>query len=131
MNLLLDTHTFLWYYSGSTELSQKARQAIEHPGNIFFVSVASLWEIAIKNSLGKLDLDAPLPVFFQDVLQKGFSLMPIDLAHILQSATLSFHHRDPFDRVIIGQALSENMPIVTKDLLFQPYRLSSGLQIIW
>ncbi len=131
MNLLLDTHTFLWYYSGSMELSQKARQSIEHPENNFFVSVASLWEIAIKNSLGKLDLDAPLNTFFQDVIQKGFYLMPIDPAHILLSATLPFHHRDPFDRIIIGQALAENMTVVSKDPFFEPYGRSSGLEIIW
>jgi len=131
MNLLLDTHAFLWYYSGSSELSSNARLAIENPENIFFVSVTSLWEIAIKNSLGKLDLDAPLTVFFQDVVQKGFPLMPIDLSHILQSATLPWHHRDPFDRIIIGQALAENMSLVSRDALFEPYGPSSGLRVIW
>jgi len=80
--------SFLWYYTGSSsDLSQNARLAIEKPGDHFFVSIVSLWEIAIKNSLGKLDLEAPLNIFFQDVIQKGFNLMPIDLAHIVQSAT--------------------------------------------
>ena len=131
MNLLLDTHAFLWYYTGNPELSQNARQAIADPANDFFVSVASLWGIAIKNSLGKLDLDAPLEVFFKDVVQKGFNLMPLDLAHILQSASLPFHHRDPFDRIIIGQAVAEHMAVVSKDPLFQPYCQNSGLQIVW
>jgi PIN domain nuclease of toxin-antitoxin system len=118
MTLLLDTHTFLWYYTGSPELSQHAKNTIERPENDFFVSMASLWEIAIKNSLGKLDLDAPLDIFFQDIVAKGFNLIPIDLSHLLQSAVLPFHHRDPFDRLLIGQSLAEKMPIITKDSLF-------------
>lgn len=131
MNLLLDTHTFLWYYSGVSDLSPKARQVIENPSNNFFVSVVSLWEIAIKNSLGKLDLDASLDAFFKDIVNKGFRIMPIDLAHILQSSTLPFHHRDPFDRLLIGQAIAEQMSLVTKDSFFERYCLSSGLQIVW
>lgn len=131
MNLLLDTHTFLWYYSGSSILSQNARLAIENPANDFFVSMASLWEISIKNGLGKLELDAPLDAFFKDVVLKGFNLMPIDPSHILHSATLPSHHRDPFDRIIIGQTLAEQMVVVTKDAQFEPYCLSSGLQVIW
>ncbi|MBC7776725.1 MAG: type II toxin-antitoxin system VapC family toxin [Phycisphaerae bacterium] len=131
MNLLLDTHAFLWYYSGSSNLSTKARFAIENPENDFFVSMASLWEISIKNGLGKLDLDAPLDTFFKDIVLKGFNLMPIDPSHILQSAALPSHHRDPFDRIIIGQALAEQMPVVTKDSLFEPYCQSSELQLIW
>lgn len=131
MNLLLDTHAFLWYYSGSSNLSQTARLAIENPANDFFVSMASLWEISIKNSLGKLDLDASLDTFFKDIVLKGFNLMPIDPSHILQSASLPPHHRDPFDRIIIGQALAEQMAVVTKDSLFEPYCVNSGLQLIW
>lgn len=131
MNLLLDTHVFLWHYTGASELSQDAKDAINKPENDFFISVASLWEIAIKNSLGKLDLDAPLDVFFQDIVAKGFNLLPIDLSHLLYSATLPFHHRDPFDRLLIGQSIAEKMPIVTKDLLFQPYCSTSGLLTIW
>ncbi len=104
---------------------------MEKPEHYFYVSVASLWEISIKNSLGKLEIDAPLEIFFKDVLHKGFNLLPIELSHILQSATLPFHHRDPFDRIIIAQSLAEQMPIITKDLLFEPYCASSGLQIIW
>jgi PIN domain nuclease of toxin-antitoxin system len=131
MNLLLNTHAFLWYYSGSSNLSQNARLAIENPANGFFVSMASLWEISIKNGLGKLDLDAPLDTFFQDIVQKGFNLMPIYPSHILQSAAFPSHHRDPFDRLIIGQALAEQISVVTKDSLFESYCESSGLQIIW
>lgn len=131
MNYLLDTHTFLWYYSGAPHLGQAAKLALEHPANTFFVSIVSIWEIAIKNSLGKLDLDAPLSVFLQDVVQKGFNLMPIDLVHILQSTMLPFHHRDPFDRLLIGQALAENLILVSKDPAFDAYSESSGLKLIW
>jgi len=131
MNLLLDTHSFLWYYKGVSDLSTNALHLIESPENDFFISVVSLWEIAIKNSLGKLGLNAPLGDFFKDVVQKGFNLMPIDLSYILQSAAFPFHHRDPFDRLIIGQSIVEKMPVVTKDALFDPYGLSSNLQVIW
>ncbi len=131
MNLLLDTHSFLWYYKGASDLSTDALHLIESPENDFFISIVSLWEIAIKNSLGKLELDATLSTFFKDVVQKGFNLMPIDLSHIVQSAALPFHHRDPFDRLIIGQAIVEKMPVVTKDALFEPYCLSANLQLIW
>ncbi len=130
MNLLLDTHVFLWHYSGVDEISQNAKDAIDRPDNDFFISMASLREIAIKNSLGKLDLDASLEIFFQDVVAQGFNLLPIDLSHLLQSAALPFHHRDPFDRLLIGQSIAEKMPIVTKDALFQPYCSTSGLLTI-
>jgi len=131
MNLLLDTHAFLWYYSGSSDLSKTAKEAIENPENNFFVSIASFWEIGIKTSLGKLELDASLEVLFKDVVDKGFYLMPIDLPHILHSSLLPLHHRDPFDRLLVGQSLTEKMPIVSKDSLLEPYCKSSGLKVIW
>ncbi len=93
--------------------------------------MASLWEISIKNGLGKLDLDAPLDTFFKDIILKGFNILPIDPSHILQSAALPIYHRDPFDRLIIGQALAEQMLIVTKDSLFEPYCINTTLQIVW
>lgn len=110
---------------------RKCKSAIGRSENNFVISVASLWEIAIKNSLDKLDLEAPLDIFFKDVVTKGFQLLPIDPAHILRSATLPLHHRDPFDRLLIGQSLAEAMPIITKDALFVPYCSTSGLQVIW
>lgn len=131
MNLLLDTHTFLWYYMGAPNLGRNTLSVIEDPTNDFFVSVATIWEIAIKNSLGKLELNAPLGVFLQDVVQKGFNIMPIDLSHILQSSMLPFHHRDPFDRIIIGQAIAEKMVLVSADTLFEPYCSTSGLKTMW
>ena len=127
MNLLLDTHSFLWYYKGVSDLSTNALHLIESPENDFFISVVSLWEIAIKNSLGKLGLNAPLGDFFKDVVQKGFNLMPIDLSHILQSAAFPFHHRDPFDRMLVSQALVENFVIVTKDAAIKEY----AVKTIW
>jgi PIN domain nuclease of toxin-antitoxin system len=131
MKLLLDTHAFLWYYSGSPNLSQFARGVIENPSNVFFTSMASLWEISIKNSLGKLQLDAPLNIFYEDIIDQGFKVLPIDISHILQAASLPFHHRDPFDRLLIGQALSEGMALISKDTVFPPYVETSGLQIHW
>lgn len=131
MNLLLDTHAFLWFYSGSPELSLNAKNIIEHPENDFFVSIASFWEITIKHSMGKLNLDASLDVFFTDVLNKGFNILPIDFQHLLQHSSLPLHHRDPFDRIIIGQAIAERMPVITCDSLFSTYTESTPLTIIW
>jgi PIN domain nuclease of toxin-antitoxin system len=131
MNFLMDTHTFLWYYSGSPDMSKNAMNLFDDKENNFVVSIASLWEIAIKSSLGKLKLEAPLSLFFQDILDKGFNLLPIHHTHILQSSYLPFHHRDPFDRLLIGQAIAENIPIITMDHLFEPYCQSSGLITIW
>lgn len=131
MNLLLDTHTLLWFYSGAPELSEKARNTIEDSGNDFFVSMASLWEISIKTSIGKLEISAPLPDFFNDLFSKGFRILNIAPSHILRSAIIPFHHRDPFDRLLIGQALFEKMPLISKDSVFEPYVSSSGLKLIW
>lgn len=95
MNLLLDTHTFLWFIMGSANLSGKARALIEDPSNKSLLSVASLWEMAIKVSLGKLILS----VLFDDVVQQlslnGVGLLNISTAHVSLVATLPFHHRDP------------------------------------
>ena len=122
MKLLLDTHMFLWFIMGSALLSADTRALIEDEKNRKFISVASLWEIAIKSSIGKLSLSAPFDQLIpQQLSLNGFELLPIEVSHLAAVTTLPFHHRDPFDRLLIAQALAENMPIVSSDPAFDTY----------
>jgi PIN domain nuclease of toxin-antitoxin system len=128
MNLLLDTHTFLWFIEGSVQLSATARKLIDDLANQSFVSVASVWEIAIKVSTGKLILHQPFEEFIPNQLtNNGFELLNIELGHTNLIATLPFHHRDPFDRMLIAQALHEQMPIIGSDAAFDAY----GVTRLW
>jgi len=128
MRLLLDTHSFLWFITDDPKLSGRARESIEDPGNAILLSMASMWEMAIKASLGRLQLARPFGVLMPDQLQQNMiELMPIELHHVVQVASLPFHHRDPFDRLIVAQALIERIPIVGVDGDFDAY----GIQRIW
>jgi len=125
---LLDTHSFLWFVGGDARLSAPAQQTIEDLSNEIFISTASLWEIAIKVNLGKLDLGAPYEQFVPAELQRQkIAVFPIAVAHLSVVARLPLHHRDPFDRLIIAQALTEGMPVITVDEVFDDY----GVQRIW
>ena len=122
MKLLLDTHAFLWFFIGDTSLSARARASIEDESNEKFFSVASLWEIAIKVSIGKLSLSAPFDEIFPGHLaNNGIDLLSITPAHVSAITTLPFHHRDPFDRLLIAQTIVEQMQIVTIDPAFDDY----------
>ena len=128
MKLLLDTHTFLWWVGASRDLSRRARSAIGSGRNECFVSVASGWEIAIKVSLGTLKVDGALDRFLPEQLAaNSFQPLPIDLRHCARVATLPFHHRDPFDRLLVAQALEEGIAIVTADPAFTKY----GVKRVW
>ncbi|WP_310386752.1 type II toxin-antitoxin system VapC family toxin [Roseateles sp.] len=116
MRLLLDTHIFLWWVTGDKALSKKARAAIADSGNECFFSVASAWELAIKHSLGKLELSGSLERFLPEQLALNqFQLLPIELSHSLRVASLPWHHRDPFDRLLIAQCQVENLTLVSAD----------------
>ena len=122
MRLLLDTHTFLWFFVGDDSLSQTARTLIEDESNEKFFSIASLWEIAIKVSIGKLTLSAPFDDIFPDQFaNNGIDVLSITPAHISAVTTLPFHHRDPFDRLLIAQAATEQMELVSTDSAFDDY----------
>lgn len=125
MKLLADTHTFLWFIEGDPQLSPTVRQLIQDPINEIWISTASIWEIAIKVSLGKLSLLTPEKPFevhlTEQLLQNGFNLLPIALDHIFLMANLPFHHRDPFDRIIAAQSLVETMPLLSIDAVMDPY----------
>ncbi len=126
--MLLDTHTFLWFISDDPRLSSAARDAIEEPSNRRFLSVASLWEMAIKVSLGKLALAQPIDVLLPRQLEiNGVELLPIEAGHALRVATLPFHHRDPFDRLLVAQCLEEDLPLISADQQFDAY----GIRRIW
>jgi PIN domain nuclease of toxin-antitoxin system len=128
VKLLLDTHTFLWWVAASDELPRKARSAVGSARNECFLSVASGWEIAIKVSLGKLRIDGALDRFLPEQLAaNGFRALAIDLKHTARVASLPFHHRDPFDRLLVAQALEEDLAIVTADPIFGKY----GVKRVW
>ena len=122
MKLLLDTHTLLWFIAGSASLSAYARSLIEDTANEKFVGIVSIWETAIKVSIGKISLSAPFDILFPHQLQiNGFELLPVKVEHISIVTTLPFHHRNPFDRLLVAQALEENMTLVSVDEIFDDY----------
>ena len=122
MNLLLDTHAFLWLVEGDTKLSTNARQLIEDTSSVSFLSIASVWEMAIKVSLGKLTLRQPLAEYISYYLAiNGFTLLPVTIAHTSTIVSLPFHHRDPFDRLLVAQALVEDMSLVSRDAILDNY----------
>jgi len=128
MRLLLDTHTFLWWVEDAPELSKKARQALANPDNECLLSLVSCWEMAIKLSLGKLKLAGVIKRFIPEQLAaNGFRQLAIDFRHVARVATLPFHHRDPFDRLLAAQAKEEKLAIVSADAVFQKY----GVKRIW
>lgn len=120
MTVLLDAHAFLWFIAGNTKLSNTARSFIEDQSQTKLLSVASLWEIAIKHSLGRLALTIPFGQLIQQSLN-GFSLLSIEVDHLEALVNLPFHHRDPFDRLLIAQAIVGQIPIVSSDTAFDSY----------
>ena len=122
MRVLLDTHTFLWFVLGDAKLSNTARTYIEAPQNDKLVSPASYWEIAIKISLGKYTLPQPYEDFMRKGIDSnGFYVLPIAPKHTAALIGLPFHHRDPFDRLIISQAMVERMAVISGDRAFDTY----------
>lgn len=122
MRLLLDTHVLIWYYEANPKLSAAALALIADPANEKLVSPASYWEIAIKLGTGKLVLAEPYPDFIQHaVSDNGFAVLPIEPRHCEPLVTLPRHHNDPFDRLIIAQAVVEGISVVSIDPAFDPY----------
>jgi PIN domain nuclease of toxin-antitoxin system len=124
VRLLLDSNTFLWWRAGSVKLTERAERMIGDTDNDTAVSVVTLWEIAIKRGIGKLRF---LEDFEAVMTEEAFDLLPIGYAHLRTLETLPMHHRDPFDRLLIAQALAEGIPIATGDPVFAAY----GVQVIW
>jgi PIN domain nuclease of toxin-antitoxin system len=122
--LLVDTHVVLWWLADDPALSATARDAIADPTNEPLVSAASVWEIAIKRSLGRLTTPDDLP---DRVAAEGFAWLPISAHHAWRVRELPLHHRDPFDRILVAQALTERLPVVTGDAHFGEY----GVEVRW
>ncbi len=118
---LLDTHTFIWFISGDTQLSANAIKRIQTDDAINFISIVSIWEIAVKISLGKLELKRPFTEIESQIQGNGFQLLPITIQDTLIVSALPFHHRDPFDRLIIAQSIHHKLSILTKDDIFRKY----------
>jgi PIN domain nuclease of toxin-antitoxin system len=128
MILLLDTHTLLWFLWDDPHLSAAAKAWIVNAANRKLVSVASCWEIAIKVSTGKLQLGEPSRSFLaREIARNNFDLLGLSLDHATAVETLPYHHRDPFDRLLVAQALIEQVPIVSSDVAFDPY----GVTRLW
>ncbi|MGC3988430.1 MAG: type II toxin-antitoxin system VapC family toxin [Chthoniobacteraceae bacterium] len=127
MSYLVDTHALIWFAQAPDLLSVKAYDAIAATDEPKFISVASLWEIGIKSSLGKLKLGMQMRDFAQAQLENAFQLLPIHLDHITHIASLPHHHGDPFDRMLIAQAEIEDLQIITKDPSFSRY----GVRCVW
>jgi PIN domain nuclease of toxin-antitoxin system len=124
MNLLLDTHTFLWFINGDSKLSQRARVLIEDMANERWLSMASLWEMGIKFSMGKLKFSAPYETYIpQHLQQNAVKILNFKMEHMKAISKLPFStsHKDPFDRLIIVQSLSEQFPVLSADSHFDDY----------
>jgi PIN domain nuclease of toxin-antitoxin system len=128
MRLLLDTHTFLWFVLNDPQLSATAKAHVEDPANDILISPASYWEIAIKVRLKKLDLFAPYDDFMhRGIVGNDFEILPIEPKHTSILTTLPLHHKDPFDRLLVAQALTEGIGIVSGDVGLDPY----GVTRLW
>jgi PIN domain nuclease of toxin-antitoxin system len=121
VRLLLDTHAFLWWLNEDRKLGPGARSAIAKPENFVFVSAATAWEIAVKRASGKLEAPGDIREWIE---RSAFSDLPIEVEHAVAAAELPNHHHDPFDRLLIAQALVEEMMLVARDDQFRKYDVS-------
>lgn len=122
---LLDTHTFIWYVTDNPRLSAHLKLLIEDENNEKLVSIASIWEMAIKHSIGRLNFSLPFMEFVgQQLTVSNIGLLEINLQHIEVVASLPLHHRDPFDRLIIAQSMAEQIPILSVDAVFDAYAIA-------
>lgn len=128
MNVLLDTHAFLWWVIDDAQLSTTAKAMIAEPTNTIYLSVVSAWEIIIKERTGKLSLpESPETYILSRLTANRFATLPVEMPHVLQIASLPDHHRDPFDRLLIAQSQVENIPLLTTDQLISQY----SVNVIW
>lgn len=127
MNLLIDTHALIWFVAGDRRLGKAARSAMEQDRARLHISAASVWELAIKAARKRIQLRFPVQRYLADRLDEGFILLRVEGTHAAAVEHLAFHHDDPFDRLLIAQALSERMPVVTRDRVFRKY----GVDVIW
>ncbi|MEG4849273.1 type II toxin-antitoxin system VapC family toxin [Microcoleus sp. B5-D4] len=127
MNILLDTHTLLWYLEDSKQLSSQAAEIIEDPSNALRLSIASLWEISIKLGLGKLSLQNSFSELEEVLQQLKIEVLPIAFSDTECYLNLPLHHRDPFDRILVAQAINHSLVLVSRDVAFDAY----DIQRVW
>lgn len=129
MKFLLDTHTFLWFITNDPKLSHTAKQLLEMGDSLLFISIESIWEMTIKNGLGKLPMEEDIEIFIPKHLQiNRIEVLPITQEHTYRVTKLPLHHRDPFDRILIAQSLVEELPLVCADAALDDYE---GMTRIW
>ena len=125
MRLLLDTHAFIWYTTDSSRLTATGRSLIDNGENDILLSTASVWEMAIKHSIGRLTFSMPFMEFIkQQIAVNRIDILEITFDHIEVVASLPLHHRDPFDRLIIAQSMAEQIPVLSRDAFFGAYAIA-------
>lgn len=127
MTLLLDTHALLWFAGADPRLSRAARRAMDAEDSELVISAATVWEMAIKSGTGDLQLHRSVDEYVLEKLAEGYTMWPITWEHAAGVAVLPWHHRDPFDRLLVAQALSEKCAVVTADRMFRKY----GVDVVW
>lgn len=128
---LLDTHAFLWFVSGSVELSNTARNLIENDRHEIYFSIASLWEISIKVAIGKLQIQGTYETVINDLTANEINLLPLNFSHTVCQTKLPFHHHDPFDRILVSQTIIENIDFISRDKIFDLYLDKQSITRIW
>ncbi len=126
MSYLLDTHAFIWIITDDARLSAFAQECFEDPCNKIYFSTVSAWEMAIKSSIGRLKLKVPLKALIERNLEsKLIKLLDVRLEHVLKVEELHYHHRDPFDRLLIAQSIVEDFQLLSADSIFKEYPVRS------
>jgi PIN domain nuclease of toxin-antitoxin system len=128
---LLDTHAFLWFVSGSSELSHTARNLIENNHHEIYLSIASLWEISIQVAIGKLQIQGTYETVINDLTANEINLLPLNFSHTVCQTKLPFHHHDPFDRILVSQAIIENLNLISRDRVFDLYLAGASVTRLW
>ena len=121
MEYILDTHTLIWFMNGDTNIPANTVDKIKNKNNDCYISIASLWEIAIKISVGKLTLDRPFNDIIPFLIEYNIEILQINFEHLQKLLTLELIHRDPFDRIIIAQAITQNLTAISRDKNFKFY----------
>ncbi len=124
---LLDTHAIIWLLEDESQLPAATLQLLKSKANPLLVSIVSFWEMAIKVSTGKLDSAQPIEAMEAELRGQGVDILPVSMLHLLPLQTLPFHHRDPFDRLLITQAMTENLTLLSRDPKFAPYPVT----VLW
>jgi len=127
MNILLDTHAFIWFAQDHNLVSQDIKNLIEDPNNNCYISIGSIWEMTIKISLNRLRLSMPIHEIEKELESYGFMILPVLFRHLVKLSSLEFHHRDPFDRLLISQAQADNLILISSDSEFRKYNVN----LIW